>query len=409
MKNLKLTMTTSEITVYVNHIIKTNREIQKFGRTPIAVEIIGAPGLGKTQLAKQIAEMNGMKFVKISLAQMSDNGDMLGSPIRTQKMFKEIDGQIEVKWAPIGNIADDFVKNGWCIDTNTPPRTEYCKPSWISDMDTPILLLLDDWTRANPDFLQACMELIESQTFTSWALPPASMVMLTSNPAGGDMQVNEIDQAQRTRFNSVEIKWSKESWAEWAENHNIDGRCINFMLHDADSIFSKTNQEAELVNPRTLVKFFDSISSIKGDYADKSNNVLVSMCGQTSVGQEVTNLFMAFIKGKLDRIPQPKDMYELKEDDVIATLESVCNDQNGYRNDIASMLSQRLVNYSIKRCDDKDWKTKDIDRLINMLINPKIFKEDTAFYIVRALANSKHQKVFQGLFRNAYLNKALIQ
>lgn len=401
-------MTSAEVENFLNYMIQNGRVMANSGRIPISLEIQGAPGLGKTELCAQVAKKNGFKFVKISLAQYSDNGDMLGSPIRTQCLAK--DG-IE-KWVALHNVVD-YKKNGWVEVEGTNIRTEYCKPAWIANENEPIMLLLDDWTRATPDFMQACMELILSHTFTSWALPKGSMVILTSNPADGDMQVAELDAAQRTRFMTVEMKWDKDAWAAWAEDYGIDGRCINFVLHEADDIFGsmlENNPELkEKINARTMTMFFNSIMSITGDYSAKENNIMVSTCGISSVGQEFTNLFMAFIKNKLDRIPQPRDMYEMADTSIFKALEDICNDKSGFRHDIATMLSTRLVNYSRKRIDDKEWKPKDCDRLVKLLTNDKIFKEGQAFFVTRNLATDpKYGKNFQAMYRDPMLAKALL-
>lgn len=402
---LNLKMASNEVKNFINHMINNNRAMADLGKTPIAVELVSKPGLGKTQIGKQLAEENGMVFVKKSLAQFSDNGDLLGSPIR-QVFMKN--GE-ETAWVAI-NAVDEYHKLGFEVDPTVEPRTSFCKPSWIANEDKPIFLLLDDWTRATPDFLQAVMELIECQTFESWSLPKYSFIMLTSNPAEGDMQVNEIDDAMRTRFCSIELKWSASDWAAWAEIHHIDGRCINFVLHESDMIFNQKSQHANIVNPRTLVKFFDSILTVTGDYSKKENNTLVAICGNATVGPEVTNLFMNFVKNKLDRIPQPQDIYEEKDDKKICDLlEGILNDAGGYQNHIATMICERMINYTKLRIDSGKWKPTDANRLGVLCTNEKIFKQDAAFHVVRTLTlDPKYSSKLQVLYRNPKLNKCLI-
>jgi hypothetical protein len=48
----------------------------------------------------------------------------------------------------------------------------YCPPEWIVGLDDkPGILILDDYSRADQRFIQACMTLIETQKYMSWSLP----------------------------------------------------------------------------------------------------------------------------------------------------------------------------------------------------------------------------------------------
>jgi MoxR-like ATPase len=72
-------------------------------------------------------------------------------------------------------------------------------------------------------FTQAAMELIDKQTYLSWKLPKGWTIILTSNPDNGNYFVTSLDNAQKTRFISIDIKFDVDCWAEWAEKEKIDG------------------------------------------------------------------------------------------------------------------------------------------------------------------------------------------
>ena len=82
---------------------------------------------------------------------------------------------------------------------------------------------LQDNTLADSRFLQACMDLIDRQEYISWKLPKDWHIILSTNPDDGKYLVNAIDDAQKTRFISLEMKWDAEVWAKWAESKGIDG------------------------------------------------------------------------------------------------------------------------------------------------------------------------------------------
>lgn len=45
----------------------------------------------------------------------------------------------------------------------------------------------------------------------------------TTNPDNGDYQVTSMDEAQKTRFISCQLKFDVDCWAKWAEEVNMDG------------------------------------------------------------------------------------------------------------------------------------------------------------------------------------------
>jgi hypothetical protein len=161
----------------------------------------------------------------------------------------------------------------------------YAAPEWIAGYEGPGILILDDYSRADQRFLQSAMELIDRQQYISWKLPKGWTILLTTNPDDGNYLVNTMDEAQKTRFVSVEMKWDSEKWAEWAEQQHIDGRCINFVLMHSEIVTPK-------VNPRSITTFFNCISSFT---SFEDNLPMVQMIGEGSVGPETATLFTTFI------------------------------------------------------------------------------------------------------------------
>ena len=184
-------------------------------------------------------------------------------------------------------------------------------------------------------FIQAVMELIDRQQYISWTLPKDWHIILTSNPDNGDYLVNSIDNAQKTRFITVQLKFDMDCWSKWAEEVEIDGRCINFLLLHPELVTKN-------INSRSISMFFNSISSIK-DF-DKSLS-LIQMIGEGSVGPEFSSMFTMFIHNKLDKMITPQHIIEQDEKYVLNTLKSIINKDNNYRADIASTLATRLTNY----------------------------------------------------------------
>jgi hypothetical protein len=72
------------------------------------------------------------------------------------------------------------------------------------------------------------------------------------------------------------------------------------------------------------------------------------MIGEGSVGSEFTTMFTMFINNKLDKMISPEDMLTHKSEEyVLNSLKGIIGKDKNYRADLASILSTRLINYSL--------------------------------------------------------------
>ena len=380
----------NELKDFLNHIINNNRHLQENGKGPVAVEVIGESGIGKTSSIVQLAEELDLNFVKLNLAQIEEIGDLVGFPIR---QFEVTDGAT-VKYVDESAL-EDVRTEGY--KTTGKNRMSYCPPEWIANKANGGILLLDDWNRADSRFIQAVMELIDRQQYISWTLPKDWHIILTANPDNGDYLVNSIDNAQKTRFISVNLKFDMECWGKWAENSDIDGRCINFMLMNPELI----NKE---VNSRSAVMFFNSISSIK---SFEDSLPLIQMIGEGSVGSEFSSMFTMFINNKLDKIISPQNIMDQDEKYVLGTLKSIIGDDDKYRADIAATISTRLVNYLERYATDNKVEKVTIER-IKALVKSDIFTKDIMFNMVKGIYNANTKK-YQMMLMDKELSQLILK
>ena len=387
-KHAQVSLNVKEAKQFLKHIIDNNRYLQKQNKPPVAVEVIGDSGIGKTSTIVQLANELDLNFVKLNLAQIEELGDLVGFPIRQFEVCQDND---KCLWID-EHAVDEYTKQGYAFTGKN--RMSYCPPEWISGKSTGGILLLDDWNRADMRFIQAVMELIDRQQYISWELPKDWHIILTSNPDNGDYLVNSIDNAQKTRFVSINLKFDIGCWSEWAENATMDNRCINFLLKHPELVSTNTNS-------RSISTFFNSISSLK-TFDDELG--LIQMIGEGSVGPEFTTMFTMFINNKLDKIISPDTiMNHESEEYILNTLKGVIGKEDKYRADLASILSTRIVNYSLFYSKTSKIEKSYIDRLA-YLMNEDIFAMDLKYKIVKSIYNGNPSS-----FKTLMLNKTLIK
>jgi len=379
-----------ELQDFVGHIITNNRHLQAGGKKPVAIEVVGESGIGKTTSIMDMTKAHGLDFVKLNLAQIEELGDLVGFPIKQFQMWTEKQGKKIGKW--VDEVAvNDHSSLGF--QTTGKSRMSYSAPEWIADKKAGGVLLLDDWNRADVRFIQACMELVDRQTYISWTLPKDWHIILTANPDNGDYMVNSVDAAQKTRYITANLKFDIDVWARWAEENEIDTRCINFLLMHPELVTQETNA-------RSISTFFNSISSIKS-FEDQLP--LIQMIGEGSVGNEFASMFTTFINNKLDKLVTPKDIVLGKEEEVLPRLGECIGTGDNYRADIASLLATRIANFSVAYSKTDTVTPKMQERLVT-LCTKDYFTNDLKYLVVRTIFNGNKSK-----FNQMMMNPAIIK
>jgi hypothetical protein len=418
-KSKQISLNIGEAKEFLTHIIVNNRYLQENGKLPVATEVIGDSGIGKTSTIIQLANELNLNFVKLNLAQIEELGDLVGFPVRQFQMFKEIKTEINSnsinyttaqKISAVNNVNNidtkkvgvwvdelavtEYLKNGYKVTGKN--RMSYCAPEWIADKKEGGILLLDDFNRADLRFIQATMELIDRQTYISWSLPKNWHIILTSNPDNGEYTVNSLDSAQKTRYITANLKFDVNIWARWAEKEEIDTRCINFLLLHPELVTTETNA-------RSITTFFNSISSFE---SFENNLTMIQLIGEGSVGENFAAMFTLFINNKLDKLITPKELL-LNDDTVFEKLKNCINVNNQYRADIASIIATRLANFTCIYSENNTIDQKINERLIN-LCTKNYFTNDLKYLIVRTIYNTNKQK-FAKLMMNSEIIKMTMQ
>lgn len=397
----QVNLNTTEVKEFLRHIITNNQVIQAKGKNPVAVEVVGDSGIGKTSTVIQLAEELNLNFVKLNLAQIEEIGDLVGFPVVQYQIQERMttsnpDEVRTPRTAWVNEAAfQEYLKAGFKDTGKT--RMSYAAPEWIAGKDEGGILLLDDWNRADSRFIQAVMELVDRQTYISWKLPKNWHIILTSNPDNGDYMVNSIDSAQRTRFITANLKFDVDVWAKWAEQEGVDGRCINFLLMHPELVTQETNA-------RSITTFFNSISSIE-NFEDQLP--LIQMIGEGSVGAEFATMFTMFINNRLDKIITPEKVMSTDDwSSVKGQLTTVIGKEESYRADIASVITRRLINYNLLNADKNSVNQKILDRL-SELMTDSMFTNDLKYTMVREIINGNRTK-FQKLLMNPDIVKMTV-
>ena len=299
----------TEMQRVLDQLFETNLALEeKTGKRPTPICIWGTHGMGKTQIAMDIAKSKQWKIAYCAPAQFEEMGDLHGLPFKID---------------PDPNKIGD-------------ERTAYMPPDWVPTDEGPGILLLDDMNRADDRILRGTMQLLQNFEMFSWSLPPKWQIIATANPDSGDYSVTPMDDAMLTRMLHLTLNFDVKSWAEWAIKNGVDSRGVDFILTYPEVItFRRTT-------PRSLVQFFGQIHAIP-DLAASID--LVVIIASSCLDEETVSSFITFIQSTLTKIPQPSTILNAdKPEDFISIVNELAIGEGGFKRiDLLNTLSTRIL------------------------------------------------------------------
>jgi hypothetical protein len=190
--------------------IKTLMNVAGKLHADISILMRGPTGIGKSHVARAMAESFNIPFVDVRLSTMSE-GDVGGYP--------DIEGMKE------------------------SGIMTFCMPSWfMRACKEPVLLMLDEMNRALPGVQQSAFQIVLDRELGNdkdgvpHKLHPETRVYAAVN-AGSEYDVNEIDPALLRRFWVCDLEPSVNDWLEWGSlDDNVDDIIIEFIRQNNEHL-----------------------------------------------------------------------------------------------------------------------------------------------------------------------------
>ena len=172
------------------------------------IMLMGKHGIGKSQILEKFYTAKGCKVVPLFLGQMSDPGDLIGIPHKNEETG----------------------------------HTEFMPPYWFPTDDTPVVLFLDELSRARPEVLQTIMDLALNRKLAGRSLPVGSRIISAVNN-GEEYQLTDLDPALVSRFNIYEFVPSVQDWLLWANKNGVDDRIIDYISANPKALDNQSSIE----------------------------------------------------------------------------------------------------------------------------------------------------------------------
>lgn len=176
-------------TITIRDFVKT----AKYFQPKQTILLRGRHGIGKSELAYQMAETWGLrKVVERRVAQLSE-GDIIGLPDREAV---RVGGADSKEWK-----VTSFLPTDWFLDA----------------MLEPCLVFLDEINRGTPEVQQACFQFVEKGELNGRKIHPDSRIMAAVN-FSREYNVTPLGFAFLDRFAIFDLEPDKQDWITWAKS-----------------------------------------------------------------------------------------------------------------------------------------------------------------------------------------------
>ncbi|SMM98782.1 conserved hypothetical protein [uncultured Candidatus Thioglobus sp.] len=199
------------------------------------VMLWGAPGIGKSQIIAQVADLHKVEIIDIRLSQMEPS-DLRGIPFKN------------------GEQVD------WAVPSLLPDEKRHGKQG---------ILFLDEITSAPPTVSAAAYQLILDRRLGDYKVPDGWVIFAAGNRQGDRGVTYSMPAPLANRFSHYELEVNLDDWVAWAYQNNIDERIIGFLRYRPEHLFEfdPAHNPVAFPSPRTwefthraLQKFSDDLA-----------------------------------------------------------------------------------------------------------------------------------------------------
>lgn len=256
--------------------------------------VVGESGIGKTALAKKLAEENNWSLVVI-------DGNLLKEG--------EIGGLPTIESYTITN------SNGEKIEKKI---TVYAVHNKLREIDEEIakgksvLLFIDEINRCEHTVQQELMNLILNREINGYKLYDDVKILAAMNPSSKygsdfDYQVVDMDAAQENRFVWLNMEPDYNQWLNWAMDAGIEQKVIEF-ISTFPEYLHRINEDDVRATPRSYERVSKSYKVYKEQKDSIPRNVFLNVI-KGNVGKVIAEEFISFVESDCSPLISYEDVF----------------------------------------------------------------------------------------------------
>lgn len=253
--------------------------------------LVGETGIGKTALAKDIAQKHDWALVAID-GNLLKEGEIGGLPTIDTYMKPQPDGTMEEVKTTVYAIHTKLRE----IDANLAKGRD-------------VLLFIDEINRCEHAVQQELMNLILNHEINGYVLSPKVNIVAAMNPSNTfDYQAVDMDNAQQNRFVWLFMEPDYLQWLDWAETAGIEPKIMEF-ISTFPEYLNQANEDDVNATPRS----YERISGLYHMYKDHTDTISPDVFFNVirgNVGKVIAEEFVHFIQRHDNPLISYHDVFE---------------------------------------------------------------------------------------------------
>ena len=172
------------------------------------VLLLGAPGIGKTQIMEQIAKECRIGLVSYTITHHTRQS-AIGLPFISEKEF---DGRL---YSVTEYTMSEIVASVYEKIEETGQREG--------------ILFIDEINCVSETLAPAMLQFLQCKTFGNHAIPRGWLIVAAGNPPEYNKSVREFDVVTMDRVKKIQVEPEYQAWKEYAYRENIHGAVISYL------------------------------------------------------------------------------------------------------------------------------------------------------------------------------------
>lgn len=239
--------------------------------------LVGPPGIGKTQMIREISERMGIGFISLSVTHHTRN-TVLGLPV-----IVNLDGE-----------------NGY------RRYTEYTMSEIIADVEKKVvegytegILLIDEFASMSESLVAPMLAFLQTRNIGNYKLPEGWSMVLCSNPTYCSRTARTFDAAIMDRVRLIEVEADGIEFLEYGNERMLHPVILEFLRTHSNAFFrceTEKNGEQAVVTARG----WENLSYCLTAYENMGYTVDVDVISQFIKCAEISTEFYSFYKMSME-------------------------------------------------------------------------------------------------------------
>lgn len=272
---------------------------------------LGAPGVGKSQVIRQIGKKYGYKIIDVRLAQMSE---------------------VEI--------------GGLIYPNESRTKTVWLSPEILPDEERDgkkTILLLDEITSCTKRVQVAAYQLILDRKIGQYTLPEGTFVIALGNREDDDGVYIKLAGPLADRFEIHYLEANFDDWKnDFALKNNIHPYIINYLTFKPSALHTQKEEEGNMVfaTPRSWVRVSEIL-----DFDDDINNPVICHKIIGNIGETQGTQFIEYCKNHSEYVTADEFLYNSAQppkapEEISVLISSLINKASFINNTTYSLLNE---------------------------------------------------------------------